>query len=80
MTKRADKAREARWAEGGHGRLTMRITRAANNALDRLAVKHGCTRRDAVEALLLGNIRAPQNPHGLSDAEMAIAADMGVSL
>lgn len=58
-------------------RLTMRISNAANIAIDRLAIRHKCSRRDVVEGLLLGVIDKPISDevatamasHGFSESE-----------
>ena len=51
-----DKAREQRWRDNGNRRLSARISGRAWVVLGNLAEAFGCTRRDAMEALLLGVI------------------------
>lgn len=51
-----DAAREQRHKDNGGARLHVRICRRADEVLDAIAAAYGCTRRDALEGLLLGTI------------------------
>lgn len=73
MTQKADRAREIRWRDQGNARLTMRMSRAANQQLDLIAGRNKCSRRDVIEGLLLGTIAAS------SDSVAKVMREQGLS-
>jgi hypothetical protein len=74
---------ETRWRALGHGRFTLRLKRPAMDALDALCERHGCNRRDAIEAMLLGTIDprvvAAMHEHGLSESEARYVVAEGIA-
>lgn len=74
---------ETRWRALGHGRFTLRLKGSAMSALDALCERHGCNRRDAIEALLLGTIDprvvAAMREHGLSEPEARYVVENGIA-
>lgn len=73
MTAKADRAREIRWKDQGNARLTMRLSRVANQQLDLIASRNRCSRRDVIEGLLLGTIAAA------SDSVATVMREQGLS-
>lgn len=78
MSSKHDAAREARWKERGHGRLTVRLSGAALRSLDNLCERQCVGRKDALEAILTGTLPVPANPHGLSFDEIQASRALGV--
>ena len=62
--------RLARIRDRGGKVVAIRLGAGALAHLDALQRKHGCTRQDVIEGLLVGNITP--NPDGLGPAERAL--------
>lgn len=72
---------EARFEAKGGGRYHVRLSPGANRMMRAICEHYGCTARDVVEGLLLGNVQPvtarAMVEHGLSPAEALAFVEAG---